>query len=120
MYNGLKMAKHTTIATMKEYVEIIKGLLSGHDFSYKGNFFDFHNFPKLVDKELDIPILFGSSGDKMLKLAGEIADGVILNSIGTEEARYISHKRFYKGIKPRYKTGFGDRFKCHLFCGRQT
>jgi alkanesulfonate monooxygenase SsuD/methylene tetrahydromethanopterin reductase-like flavin-dependent oxidoreductase (luciferase family) len=36
---------------MKEYVEIIKGLLSGHDFSYKGNFFDFHNFPKLVDKE---------------------------------------------------------------------
>jgi len=89
MYNGLKMAKHTTIATMKEYVEIIKGLLSGHDFSYKGNFFDFHKFPKLVDKELDIPILFGSSGDKMLKLAGEIADGVILNSIGTEE--YFKH-----------------------------
>ena len=74
---------------MKEYTEIIKGLFSGNDLSYKGKYFDFQNFPKLVPKPLNIPILFGSSGDKMLKLAGEIADGVILNSIGTEQ--YFKH-----------------------------
>jgi alkanesulfonate monooxygenase SsuD/methylene tetrahydromethanopterin reductase-like flavin-dependent oxidoreductase (luciferase family) len=69
-YFGLKIAKHvTTAARMKDH------------FSYKGNFFDFQDFPKLVDKKLNIPILFGSSGDKMLKLAGKIADGVIINSI---------------------------------------
>ena len=74
---------------MREYTEIIKGLLSGNDFSYKGKYFDFQDFPKLVPKPSKIPILFGSSGDKMLKLAGEISDGVILNSIGTEQ--YFKH-----------------------------
>ena len=83
-YFGLKLAE--PITKMKEYTEIIKGLLSGEEFfSYKGKFFDFQDFPKLVPEVLNIPILFGSSGDKMLKLAGKIADGVILNSIGTEE-----------------------------------
>jgi alkanesulfonate monooxygenase SsuD/methylene tetrahydromethanopterin reductase-like flavin-dependent oxidoreductase (luciferase family) len=61
-YFGLKLAK--PITKMKEYTEIIKGLLSGEEFSYKGNFFDFQDFPKLVPEVLNIPILFGSSGDK--------------------------------------------------------
>jgi alkanesulfonate monooxygenase SsuD/methylene tetrahydromethanopterin reductase-like flavin-dependent oxidoreductase (luciferase family) len=68
---------------------IYPGLLSGNEFSYKGKFFNFQGFPKLVPKPLSIPILFGSSADKMLKLAGEVADDTILNSIGTEE--YFKH-----------------------------
>jgi len=86
-YFGLKMAN--SCYKMKEYVDIIKGLLSGKEFSYTGKFFDFQDFPKLVDKRMDIPVLFGSSGDKMLKLAGQIADGVILNSLANKE--YIRH-----------------------------
>ena len=74
---------------MSEYTEIIKGLLSGDNFSYKGKYFNFQGFPKLVPKPFNIPVLFGSSGNKMLKLAGEIGDGVILNSIGTEQ--YFKH-----------------------------
>ena len=67
---------------MMEYTEIVRGLLSADkEFSYRGKLFDFHDFPKLVPKPLSIPILFGSSGDNMLGLAGRIADGVILNSI---------------------------------------
>ena len=59
------------------------------EFSYRGKLFHFYDFPKLVPKPLSIPILFGSSGDKMLGLAGRIADGVILNSIGAPE--YFKH-----------------------------
>src|SRR5437660_262428 len=74
---------------MKEYTEIIIGLLSADkEFSYVGKLFDFHDFPKLVHESLSIPILFGSSGDKMLALAGKIADGAI-NSIGTQQ--YFKH-----------------------------
>lgn len=81
--------KVSTKRTMKEYTQFIKGLLSGDEFSYKGRFFNFQDFPKLTPEPANIPILFGSSGDNMLKLAGEIADGAILNSIGTEE--YFKH-----------------------------
>jgi 5,10-methylenetetrahydromethanopterin reductase len=74
---------------VREYTEIIKGLLSGNDFSYKGRYFNFQGFPKLVSEPPNISILLGASGDKMLKLAGEIGDGIILNSIGTEQ--YFKH-----------------------------
>jgi 5,10-methylenetetrahydromethanopterin reductase len=86
-YFGLKIKD--SLSKMKEYAEIIQGLLSGNDFSYKGKYFDFQDFPKLVSEPSNISILLGASGDKMLKLAGKVADGAILNSIGTEQ--YFKH-----------------------------
>jgi 5,10-methylenetetrahydromethanopterin reductase len=76
---------------MREYVEIIRLLLSGSDAGYQGKFFQFKSFPKLVGEPLRIPIYFGSSGSRMLQLAGEVADGVILNSIPTPA--HIRHAR---------------------------
>lgn len=76
---------------MREYVEIIRLLLSGSDAGYQGKFFQFKSFPKLVGEPLRIPIYFGSSGSRMLQLAGEVADGVILNSIATPA--HIHHAR---------------------------
>ena len=91
-YFGLKIEHSLT--KMKEYAEIIRGLLSGgksggDSFSYQGKFFSFENFPRLVLEPLMVPILFASSGDRMLELAGQFADRVILNSIGTPE--YYRH-----------------------------
>ncbi len=86
-YFGVRVEK--SLDKMKEYVEIIRGLLSGQDFSYRGKFFEFVGFPKIVSHGLGVPILFGSSAPKMLRLAGKMADGVILNSIGTPE--YFRH-----------------------------
>src|SRR5918912_244330 len=62
-YFGLKIKN--SLSKMKEYAQIIKGLLSGNDFSYKGKYFDFQDFPKPMLKPMNNPILFGSSGDKM-------------------------------------------------------
>ncbi len=86
-YFGVKVER--SLARMREYTEIIRGLLSGSDFSHRGEFFNFTDFPRLVPRPLRIPILFGSSGPRMLRLAGQVADGVILNSIGTPE--YFRH-----------------------------
>ena len=86
-YFGLKIKD--SLSKMKEYVEVIQGLLSANDFSYTGRYFDFQDFPKLVSEPSNISILIGASGDKMLKLAGKIVDGIILNSIGTEQ--YFKH-----------------------------
>lgn len=88
-YFGINIERPRT--RMREYVEIIRLLLSGNEATYQGKFFQFNHFPKLVEKPLNVPIYFGSSGSRMLELAGEIADGVILNSIPTPA--HIQHAR---------------------------
>jgi len=82
-YFGIKQSNR--VERMREYVQIIRRLLSGDDPSYQGEFFNFQKFPQLSPKPLRIPIYFGSSAPRMLRLAGEVADGVILNSISTPE-----------------------------------
>lgn len=86
-YFGMKIER--PLARMREYVEIIRLLLSGEDTSYQGQFFRFDGFPKLTPQPLAVPIYFGSSGPRMIGLAGQIADGVILNSLPTRE--HIQH-----------------------------
>ncbi len=76
---------------MREYVEVIRKLLAGKDATYHGKFFDLEKFPKLSSKPISIPIYFGSSAPRMLRLLGELADGVILNSISTPE--YVDFAR---------------------------
>jgi len=84
---------------IREYVEIIRLLLSGQDVSYQGQFFQFRGFPRLVEQPLEIPLYFGSSGPKMLQLAGEVADGVILNSIVTPEHLRHAQELLSQGAK---------------------
>src|ERR671938_859441 len=54
-YFGFKIKD--SLSKMKEYVEVIQGLLSGNNFSYKGRYFDFQDFPKLVSEPSNISIL---------------------------------------------------------------
>ena len=56
-YFGLKIIKDS-LSKMKEYVEVIQGLLSANDFSYTGRYFDFQDFPfpKLVSEPSNISI----------------------------------------------------------------
>lgn len=80
-YFGVKIEKR--MDRMRESIEIIRGLLSGEQFSYNGKIFSFEEFPPLLPNKLHLPILIGTSASKMLRLAGRLADGVVLNSIGT-------------------------------------
>jgi alkanesulfonate monooxygenase SsuD/methylene tetrahydromethanopterin reductase-like flavin-dependent oxidoreductase (luciferase family) len=80
-YFGIKIER--PLERMREYVDIIRRLLAGDETGYQGEFFRFKTFPKFAGLPLHIPIYFGSSGAKMLSLAGEVADGVILNSLVT-------------------------------------
>ena len=96
-YFGIKQTGR--VERMKEYVEIIKELLSGADATYHGKLFNLESFPKLKAEPLDIPIFFGSSAPKMLELAGKVADGVILNSISTPEYVKFARERIADGAR---------------------
>jgi 5,10-methylenetetrahydromethanopterin reductase len=83
------------LARMREYVEIIRKLPCAEEVSYAARFFKMSKFPGLCAEPVNIPIYFGSTAPKMLRLAGEVSDGVILNSISTPD--YVETARGWIG-----------------------
>ena len=66
------------IQRMKEYVEIIKLLLSGEKIDYQGEIFSLKNFSLLIDPpRKSIPIYLAAINQKMVNLTWDVADGVI-------------------------------------------
>lgn len=70
------------IARMREYVALLRECLSGESVTFEGDFWSVKRFSlgvRLADKKPKI--VMAALGPQMLKLAGEIADGVLLNYI---------------------------------------
>lgn len=71
------------LKAMRETVEVVRRLLAMETVTYSGE------FVRVQDVQIDIvhgdrspkqiPIYIGATGDQMLELGGEIADGVLLN-----------------------------------------
>jgi 5,10-methylenetetrahydromethanopterin reductase len=71
------------LRAMREVVEAVRALLAGETVTYRGD------FVQLDEVALDavyqerrprkVPIVIGATGDQMLRLAGQIGDGVLLN-----------------------------------------
>tara|TARA_B100001013_G_scaffold333303_1_gene250169 strand:- start:913 stop:1542 length:630 start_codon:yes stop_codon:yes gene_type:complete len=63
---------------MKEYVEIIRLILSGKTINYSGKIFSLKDFSLLIKPPRNtIPIYLAAVNQKMVELTWEIADGVI-------------------------------------------
>ena len=63
---------------MREYVNIIRLILSGEKISYNGKFFHLKNFDLLISPyRKEIPIYLAAINQKMVDLTWEIANGVI-------------------------------------------
>ena len=78
------------LSRMKEYVEIIRLILSGKPIDYSGNIFNLKNFTLLVKPQRQkIPIYLAAINQKMVELTWEIADGVIFYLRPQEEMKKI-------------------------------
>jgi probable F420-dependent oxidoreductase len=66
------------IRAMREYVAILRRALAGEPVSFEGEIFSVRNFQLMVQPpERPVRIYVAAIGPQMLRLAGEIADGVI-------------------------------------------
>ena len=75
-FHGYKFEK--PVQRMKEYVEIIRLVLSGKKVNYSGEIFNLKNFTILTkSKRESIPIYLAAINEKMVDLAWDIGDGVI-------------------------------------------
>ena len=73
---------------MKEYVEIIKLVLSGNSVNYSGKIFNLKNFTLLIKPPREkIPIYLAAVNKKMVDLTWNIADGVIFYLRPLEEMK---------------------------------
>lgn len=108
-FHGVKFEK--ALSKMKEYVTVIRALFSGENVNCAGQHFTVHDV-QFRDKPVKIPIYLGVTGPKMLRLAGEVADGVILNSLSTPQ--YIRYA--IDQIKAGAADGSRDWKKIDIGC----
>lgn len=78
---GIERRKPLT--AMRETVEVLRRLLNMERVTFHGEFVHVEGIELDVvhgrREPRKVPIMIGATGDKMMELAGEIADGVILN-----------------------------------------
>ena len=95
--------RNKPLTAMKETVLILKRLLNMENVTFHGNFIHVNGI------ELDVvhgrkeprfvPIYIGATGDQMMELTGQIADGVVLNYCVPPEYNLKAIDLLQKGIK---------------------
>jgi 5,10-methylenetetrahydromethanopterin reductase len=81
------------LARMREYVEIIRLILSGKKIDYNGKIFSLGGFSLLIKPpRKNIPIYIAAINQKMIDLTWEMADGCIFYLRPISEMRQTIHK----------------------------
>jgi len=70
---------------LRESVEIARGLLRGERLTYRGEVFTADDVWLHLPARADLPIVVASRGDRVLRVAGEMADGVMIATYATPE-----------------------------------
>lgn len=101
------------LARVREYVTLVKACLSGDKVDFDGDFYRVKGFRlglKLGDKKPKVVV--GALNPAMLRLAGEVADGVLLNYLpashvawSVEQVRAGGNAEIYAYVH----AGVGDR-----------
>lgn len=85
-WHGLAFAP--ALAQIREAVQLIRMVAAGERVSFEGKFYRVKNFRLTTPPPSPPPrVVLAALGPEMLELAGEIADGVVLNWIPPESVR---------------------------------
>lgn len=75
----LHLSVNRPIAALRDSVNVLRKIWSGEALTFEDEFLDIHQFKASYRSQLGIPIYLGVRGPQLLRLAGKIADGVILS-----------------------------------------
>jgi 5,10-methylenetetrahydromethanopterin reductase len=76
------------LGRMREYVTVVRGILTQEEFSYEGRYYRVRNVRReAAPVQARVPVYIAALGLQMAELAGEVADGVLLNIATPEYAR---------------------------------
>lgn len=89
------------LTAMREMVEVCRALLADETVTYDGEFVQLDgvelDYVYQERRAKDVPIYIGATGDRMLELSGEIADGVVLNYLVSPEYNRKAMERLAEG-----------------------
>lgn len=101
------------LARVREYVTLVKACLTGEKVDFQGDFYEVRGFRlgmKLGDKRPKVVV--GALNPAMLRLAGEVADGVLLNYLPASHVAWSVEQVRAGGPAEVYgyvHVGVGDR-----------
>jgi 5,10-methylenetetrahydromethanopterin reductase len=78
MARMMGIVRRDTLQAMREHVEALRALFAMKTVNVEGEFVRLQNV-HLLKKPTSIPVYIGATGFRMMELAGEIADGVLMN-----------------------------------------
>jgi alkanesulfonate monooxygenase SsuD/methylene tetrahydromethanopterin reductase-like flavin-dependent oxidoreductase (luciferase family) len=67
------------IAVMRDYLTVVRGLVAGETVTYTGPALQVQNASLGISGLPRVPVHLGALGPQMVRLAGELADGALLN-----------------------------------------
>ena len=90
------------LTVMREVVTAVRALLANETVTFHGEWVDLTgvelDYVYQERRPKDVPIYIGATGDKMLELAGEIADGVVLNYLVSPDYNARAMERLAHGV----------------------
>ena len=94
---GLKYEKPLT--RVRETVYLLRQILAGQKTDFSGQTLRSHGFVLQSLPSAPVPVVLGAIGGKMLELAGEVADGVLLNDFTPADRMGYALERLDIGAK---------------------
>ena len=76
---ALGLPRLSALALMRDYLITVRGLVRGEEVHYQGEVVKLQGIKLAIDPPPNTPVYLGTLGPEMLRLAGELADGVCLN-----------------------------------------
>ena len=98
MASKIGIERRKTLQAMFEHVTVLKKLFSGEEVFFEGEFVKVRGV-RLERVPSQVPVYVGATGFKMMELAGEIADGVLLNYLVSPEYNRKALQHIENGAK---------------------
>ena len=93
---ALGLSKVSALGMMRDYLSTIRPLLAGESVTYEGTVVTLRRVKLGIGPLPPTPVYLGALGPEMLRLAGELADGVVLNWCTPEQIAW-SRERIKEG-----------------------
>ncbi|HTX62809.1 MAG TPA: LLM class flavin-dependent oxidoreductase [Acidimicrobiales bacterium] len=91
------------LTVMREVVTVVRALLANETVTFDGEWVHLTgvelDYVYQERRPKDVPIYIGATGDRMLELAGEIADGVVLNYLVSPDYNEHALERLAAGLE---------------------
>jgi alkanesulfonate monooxygenase SsuD/methylene tetrahydromethanopterin reductase-like flavin-dependent oxidoreductase (luciferase family) len=93
---ALGLPRFSTLALMRDYLVTVRALVAGEEVNYQGEVVTLRGIKLAITPPPRTPVYLGALGPEMLRLGGELADGICLNWCSPEQIAW-SRERIAEG-----------------------